>query len=76
MWPTAIAMRCTLAGTIRISNGGVCSNDDVTPCTIANQSSDCGGSNSCLIAPQIPWHPIKGSFEIAFYALASNTSCT
>jgi hypothetical protein len=57
-----------------LSNGGVCSNDDVTPCTIANQSSDCGGSNSCLIAPQIPWHPIKGSFEIAFYALASNTS--
>ena len=57
-----------------LSNGGVCSNDNVTPCTIANQSSDCGGSNTCLIAPQIPWHPIKGSFEIAFYALASNTS--
>ena len=57
-----------------LSNGGVCSDDNVTPCTIADQSSDCGGSNTCLIAPQIPWHPIKGSFEIAFYALASNTS--
>jgi hypothetical protein len=56
------------------TNGGVCSDDNVTPCTIANQSSDCGGSNTCLISPQIPWHSIKGSFEIAFYALGSNTS--
>ena len=56
------------------TKGGVCSNDNVTPCTIANESSDCGGSNTCLIGPQIPFHPIKGSFEIAFYALGSNTS--
>ena len=56
------------------TDGGVCSNDNVTPCTSANQNNDCGGSGTCLLAPQIPWHPIKGSFEIAFYALASNTS--
>jgi hypothetical protein len=56
------------------TDGGVCSNDNVTPCTSANQSNDCGGSGTCLLAPQIPWHPIKGSFEIAFYALGSDTS--
>jgi hypothetical protein len=56
------------------TNGGVCSDDNVTPCTVANQSADCGSSNTCLVAPQIPWHPIKGPFEIAFYALGSNTS--
>jgi hypothetical protein len=56
------------------TNGGVCSNDNVTPCTVANATIDCGGSNTCLIAPQIPWHPVKGPFEIAFYALANNTS--
>ena len=56
------------------SNGGVCSNDNVTPCTIANESTDCGGA-ACLIAPEAgPWHPVKGAFEIAFYALSSNTS--
>jgi len=57
------------------SVGGVCSNDNVTPCTVANQNTDCGGSNTCLTAPQAgPWHPVVGAFEIAFYALGSNTS--
>ena len=57
-----------------ITTGGVCSDDNVTPCTIANESSDCGSGNTCSIASQIPWHPVKGSFEIAFYALAANSS--
>ena len=26
------------------STGGVCSSDNVTPCTIANENTDCGGS--------------------------------
>jgi hypothetical protein len=57
------------------SAGGVCSSDNVTPCTVANESADCGGSNTCLIAPEAgPWHPVVGAFEIAFYALGSNTS--
>jgi hypothetical protein len=56
------------------SNGGVCSRDNVTPCTVANATRDCGGSDSCLVAPQIPWHPIKGPFEFAFYAIGSNTA--
>jgi hypothetical protein len=55
--------------------GGVCSNDNVTPCTIANQTTDCGGSSTCLTAPQAgPWHPVVGSFETSFWALAVNTS--
>jgi len=57
------------------SVGGVCSNDHVTPCTVANQRPDCGGSNTCLTAPQAgPWHPIVGNFELAFYAEAVGTS--
>ena len=57
------------------STGGVCSSDNVTPCTIANENTDCGGSATCLIAPEAgPWHPVVGAFEIAFYAMASNTS--
>ena len=57
------------------SVGGVCSNDHVTVCTVADEAADCGGSNTCLTAPQEgPWHPIVGSFEIAFYALGSSTS--
>jgi hypothetical protein len=57
------------------SNGGVCSNDNVTPCTVANETSDCGGADTCLIAPEAgPWHPVKGAFEIAFWALGSNTA--
>ena len=53
----------------------MCSNDDVTPCTVANENTDCGGSNTCLFAPYSgPWHPVVGSFEVAFYALASSTS--
>jgi hypothetical protein len=57
------------------TTGGVCSNDNVTPCTVANQAPDCGGSNTCLTAPQAgPWHPIVGSFEIAFYAAADSTT--
>jgi hypothetical protein len=56
------------------STGGVCSNDNVTPCTVANEAADCGGA-ACLIAPEAgPWHPVKGAFEIAFWALGSNTS--
>ena len=58
-----------------ITTGGVCSDDTVTPCTIANESFDCGGSNTCLVAPQAgPWHPVVGAFEIAFYAKEVNTS--
>ena len=57
------------------STGGVCSNDNVTPCTVANEAADCGGADTCLIAPETgPWHPVKGAFEIAFWALGSNTS--
>ena len=57
------------------TTGGVCSNDQVTPCTVANQIPDCGGSNTCLTAPQAgPWHPIVGNFEIAFYAESVGTS--
>ena len=58
-----------------VNGGGVCSNDDVTPCTLANENADCGGSNTCLFAPYSgPWHPVVGPFEVAFYALASSTS--
>jgi hypothetical protein len=58
-----------------LSVGGVCSNDNVTACTVANENSDCGGSNTCLIAPQAgPWHPVVGAFEIAFYAKGVSTS--
>jgi hypothetical protein len=57
------------------SVGGVCSSDNVTPCTIANQNVDCGGGDTCQIAPEMgPWHPVVGPFEIAFYAMASSTS--
>jgi hypothetical protein len=55
--------------------GGVCSNDNVTACTVANENADCGGSNTCLTAPEAgPWHPVVGPFEIAFYALGSSTA--
>ena len=58
-----------------VTTGGVCSNDNVTPCTVANQTADCGGSNTCLQAPQAgPWHPVNGAFEIAFYAKGATTS--
>ena len=57
------------------TTGGVCADDDVTACTIANESIDCGGSNTCLTAPQAgPWHPVVGAFEISFYALGCSTS--
>ena len=56
------------------SKGGVCSTDNVTPCTTANQTQDCGGGR-CLLAPEAgPWHPVKGAFEIAFWAMGSGTS--
>ena len=56
------------------STGGVCSNDNNTPCTIANQAADCG-AGTCLVAPQAgPFHPIVGAFEIAFWAKGVNTS--
>ena len=56
------------------SKGGVCSGDNVTPCTVDHQAADCGG-DTCLLAPESgPWHPVRGPFEIAFYALGSNTS--
>jgi hypothetical protein len=55
--------------------GGVCSNDNVTPCTGAEQAIDCGVGNSCLLAPEAgPWHPVKGPFELAFYAKAVSNS--
>jgi len=58
-----------------VTTGGVCSNDNVTPCTAANQTADCGGSNTCLLAPEAgPWHPIVGSFEVSLYAKGSVTS--
>ena len=58
-----------------ITTGGVCADDNVTPCTEANEVADCGGSNTCLVAPQTgPWHPVKGPFEIAFWAKAASTS--
>jgi hypothetical protein len=57
------------------SKGGVCSSDNVTPCTVAKQTTDCGGGNTCLLAPEAgPWHPVKGAFEIAFWAMGSGTS--
>ena len=56
------------------NTGGVCSNDNVTPCTIANQNTDCGSGNICLNGPASgPWHPVVGAFEIAFYAKGANT---
>ena len=57
------------------STGGVCSNDDVTPCTVANENVDCGsGSATCLAAPEAgPWHPVMGAFEIAFWAIGSSS---
>ena len=58
-----------------MTNGGVCSDDHVTACTKENESIDCGGSNTCLTAPQAgPWHPVVGAFEISFYAMGSGTS--
>ena len=54
--------------------GGVCSNDNVTNCTAANEATDCGSGNTCLVAPLEPWHEIVGPFEIAFYAAAINAS--
>ena len=58
-----------------VTTGGVCSDDNVTPCTIANESVDCGGSGSCLVAPQAgPWHPLVGAYELAFYARGTNSS--
>jgi hypothetical protein len=55
--------------------GGVCSQNNVTPCTVANQAADCGSGNSCLTAPYSgPWHPVVGNFEISLYALAVNSS--
>jgi hypothetical protein len=55
--------------------GGVCSQNDLTPCTVANQTADCGSGNSCLTAPYSgPWHPVVGSFKISLYALAVNSS--
>ena len=52
-----------------------CAPTTATPCTIANEVADCGGSNTCLVAPQSgPWHPVVGAFEISFYAQAVNTS--
>ncbi|MGC2305195.1 hypothetical protein [Candidatus Binatus sp.] len=60
---------------VEVSHNGVCSNDDVTPCTDANQTADCGSGNTCVVAPQAgPWHPVKGPFEIAFWAKGSGTS--
>jgi len=59
------------------TTGGVCSNNDVTPCTVANETADCGAGNTCNTAPYAnsgPWHPVVGSFEISLYALASGTS--
>jgi hypothetical protein len=57
-----------------IANGGTCAADDVTPCTIANESTDCGSGDTCNVAPQAgPFHPVVGAFEIAFYALGSDT---
>jgi hypothetical protein len=55
--------------------GGVCANDNITNCTVANQTTDCGSGNTCLTAPYSgPWHPVVGPFEIALYALGVNTS--
>ena len=57
------------------SKGGVCSNDNVTPCTVAHQTEDCGAR--CLLAPEAgPWHPVKGAFEIAFWAMVSGPAST
>jgi hypothetical protein len=58
-----------------VYGGGVCSTDRTTPCTVANQSQDCGSDNTCLTAPYSgPWHPVVGSFKISLYALAVNSS--
>jgi hypothetical protein len=54
---------------------GVCSTDNLTPCTVANAAADCGSGNTCKTAPYSgPWHPVVGSFKISLYALASGTS--
>ena len=55
--------------------GGVCSNNNIITCTVANQTADCGSGNTCLTPPYSgPWHPVVGPFEIALYALGANTS--
>ena len=73
--PTGTVTPFIMAGTITATTGGVCSDDNVTACTMANESIDCGGSNTCLTAPQAgPWHPVVGAFEISFYAMGSGTS--
>ena len=58
------------------TTGGVCSGDNNTPCTSANQSADCASAGgTCLEAPQAgPWHPFVGSFEASFWAKGVNTS--
>jgi hypothetical protein len=60
------------------SVGGLCS-DLLTPCTVANQSSDCPSplTGVCQVAPFVntgPYHPIVGSYQMSFWALASGTS--
>ena len=58
-----------------VANGGTCAVDNMTPCTVANESTDCGSGDTCNVAPQAgPFHPVVGAFEIAFYALGSDTS--
>lgn len=61
--------------TLAPSTGGVCFNNDVTPCAVANETNDCGSGNTCLTSPYNgPWHPVVGPFKLSFYALAVNTS--
>jgi hypothetical protein len=58
------------------STGGVCS-DNVTPCTVAHQSTDCASplSGVCSVAPQAgPWHPVVGAFELSLWVKGSGTS--
>ena len=90
-WDTAIpsltgscsnnhSVSCSVNSTCGTGNfcqiqGGVCSQDNVTPCTGGSATADCGAGNSCLLSPEAgPWHPVKGAFEVAFWAKGVNTS--
>ena len=58
-----------MAGMHGATQGGVCANDAHALHDSERSCIDCGGSNTCLVAPQSgPWHPVVGAFEISFYA--------
>src|SRR5271155_5707793 len=59
-----------------VSQGGVCTTDKLTPCTVANEATDCASEGSVFLnSPSSgPNHPVVGSFQVSFYALTIGTS--